>query len=188
MAPLVTIRRMTREDLVAVGLWIREPHVARWFLPETTADAEVERYRRRIDGPLSATTMCTVETVGRPVGWCQWYRWADYPEEGACVGAHREDFGTDYAIGDLTALGCGVGTAMIAAIVTTVRVQHPGAGFVVTPEAENLPSRRVLEKNGFELEDVRPLSSEPHDRPMAVYRLASEKAFRDEGRRGRGAP
>jgi len=47
---------------------------------------------------------------------------------------------------------------------------YPGAGLVVAPEAANRASRRILEKNEFQLVDVRPLASEPHDRPMAVYR------------------
>jgi RimJ/RimL family protein N-acetyltransferase len=39
------------------------------------------------------------------------------------------------------------------------------------PDAGNVASRRVLEKNGFRLVDVRPVASEPTDDPMAIYRL-----------------
>lgn len=165
------IRRMTDEDLPVVDRWLREPHVARWFLSETTAEAEVEKYRRRIEQPLGATTMCTVELGGRPIGWCQWYRWIDYPEEAASVGALEGEVGADYAIGELSDVGHGVGTAMIEALVAHVRCEDPSAGFVVAPEAANVTSRRVLEKNGFLLESVRPVQSEPHRRPMAIYRL-----------------
>jgi RimJ/RimL family protein N-acetyltransferase len=43
---------------------------------------------------------------------------------------------------------------------------------VVEPDAANVASRRVLERNGFELVDVRPLAFELNDHPMAIYRLA----------------
>jgi len=149
--PLVTIRRMTPEDLAAIDHWLRKPHMARWFLPETTADAEMEKYRLRIEDAFSATIMCMVELEGDPIGWCQWYRWEDYPAAAVCIGAHKGDIGADYAIGDPAAIGRGFGTAMIATLVDEVRLHYPRAGPVITPEAENWASRRVLEKN-----EVRP--------------------------------
>ncbi len=45
------------------------------------------------------------------------------------------------------------------------------AGVLTAPEAANAASRRVLEKNGFRLAAVRPIATEPHGRPMAIYRL-----------------
>lgn len=175
MPPIVTLRPMLEEDLATVGSWLEASHVARWFLPETTADAELAKYRRRIEDPLRTTVMCTVELDGEPIGWCQWYCWDDYPEAARCNGASAGEVGADYAIGVVTATGRGVGTAMIGALVFEVRRHHPRAGLVIAPEADNWASRRVLEKNGFALVDVRPLTSEPHRRPMAIYRLPSAR-------------
>lgn len=59
----------------------------------------------------------------------------------------------------------------VAALVRLVRSAHPGAGIVADPEAANVASRRVLEKNGFELLAERPVASEPTGAVMAVYRL-----------------
>ena len=106
-----------------------------------------------------------------PVGWCQWYRWDDYPGEARELGTRPGEVGLDYALGDPRAPGRGLGTAMIAALVREVRRHQPGCGVVVEPEAANAASRRVLERNGFELVDVRPLAFEDGDRPMAIYRL-----------------
>jgi len=169
--PDVSIRPMMMADLSAIDRWLRAPHVARWFLPETTAEAEVEKYRQRIDEPLSATTMCTVELERRPIGWCQWYRWEDYPDDALSIGALRGEVGADYAIGETSATGHGIGTAMIGTLVAEARRHHARAGLVITPEAGNCASRRALEKSGFSLVDVRPLVTEPHDRPVAIYRL-----------------
>ena len=163
---------MVLDDLPAVRRWLREPHVAHWWTPETTAEAEVAKIRRRVEAAGSATTMCSVEVDGRPVGWCQWYGWDDYPDEAAASGARTGEVGADYAIGNRDQIGRGVGTAMIARLVAVVRAHHPGAGLLIAPDAANAPSRRVLEKNGFSLVEVRPIVTEPTTRPMAIYRLA----------------
>jgi RimJ/RimL family protein N-acetyltransferase len=115
--------------------------------------------------------MLTVVADGVPVGWCQWYRWADYPAEAAAVEAQPDEVGLDYAIGDPRAVGRGVGTRMVAALVAEARRQVGDVGVLVIPDAANVASRRVLEKNGFALVAVRPVVTEPSDNPMALYRL-----------------
>ena len=175
VAPLVTLRPMTLVDLTAVEIWLRAPHVARWWTPESTAAEALETLRAHLfeERAESATKLCMVLLAGEAVGWCQWYRWGDYPDEAKAVDARDGEVGADYAIGVPDLLGRGFGTAMIAALVAEVRRHHPGAGLVIAPEAANIPSRRILEKNGFRLESVRALATEPHDRPMAVYRLVA---------------
>ncbi len=163
---------MTEGDLPAIGAWLALPHVARWWTAGTTAEAELAEYRHRVsDGADPATIMLMVLRDDVPVGWCEWYRWADYPAEAAEMGARDGDAGIDYAIGDPECVGRGLGTELIAALVAEVRRQQPGAGIMADPDAANTASRRVLEKNGFELVAVRPVATEPGDTPMAIYRL-----------------
>ena len=57
---------------------------------------------------------------------------------------------------------------------TLVRSARPGCDIVSDPDAENVGSRRVLEKKGFELVAVKTMDSEPSDAPMAIYRLPAE--------------
>jgi aminoglycoside 6'-N-acetyltransferase len=165
------VRPMTGGDLPAVEGWLSLPHVARWWTPETTPAQEAAKYRYRISDPARATTMLIVTLAGEPAGWCQWYRWADYPAEAAAIGAREGEAGIDYAIGEPAQTGHGTGTVMIGVLVAEVRRHLPGTGILATPEAANAASRRVLEKNGFRLVAVRPIATEPHDRPMAIYRL-----------------
>lgn len=174
---------MTEDDLPSIAAWLELPHVARWWTADTTAEAELAEYRQRVSpGPGDsgsadsgsadqATIMLMVLLDDVPVGWCQWYRWDDYPAEATGMSARAGEIGIDYAIGDPCSVGRGVGTELIAALVTEVRREHPGAGVLADPDAANAASRRVLEKNGFELVAVRPVVTEPSDRPMAIYRL-----------------
>jgi RimJ/RimL family protein N-acetyltransferase len=168
---MIGLRPMTHADLPQVEVWLQEPHVARWWTPDTTAGAEVEKYRRRLGGEDDrATVMLIIIEDGEAIGWCQWYRWDRYPDDAEAMGALPGEVGIDYAIGDPGAVGRGLGTEMIAVLVAEVRLHHPGAGVLVDPDAANQASRQVLERNGFELVAVRTVASEPSDHPMAIYR------------------
>ena len=50
--------------------------------------------------------------------------------------------------------------------------RDPLAGVLVGADSENLSSRAVLERNGFNLVAVRHVATEDTDDPIAIYRLA----------------
>jgi aminoglycoside 6'-N-acetyltransferase len=114
--------------------------------------------------------MLMVSENGEEVGWCQWYLWANYPGESQARAVHEGEIGIDYAIGDPAHVGRGLGTRLVAALVEQARSAHPGAGVLVDPEESNVASRRVLEKNGFVLIDVRVIASEEGNPRRALYR------------------
>ncbi len=173
---MIELRPMSIDEVRLVEDWLREPHVARWWLAGTTADAESAEIRSCVEGVTkSATHMLTVLERGQraasPVGWCQWYPYDAYPSEGSAAGARAGECGFDYALGDPGAVGRGLGTQLIRALIAEVRREHPRCGFIVAPDARNLASRRVLELNGFVLVEVRRIETEDTEEPMAIYRL-----------------
>jgi aminoglycoside 6'-N-acetyltransferase len=169
MEGMVVLRPMREADVPLVQAWLGQPHVARWYLSGSTLAVEVQDVRDSLD-PDSATTVLIVEEDSVPIGWCQWYRCDAYPEYAAGVGAQPGDVGIDYAIGEVGALGRGVGTVLVAELLKRVWHDLPGSGIIVDPEAANLASRRELEKNGFGLVDERVVASEPTCELMAIYR------------------
>src|SRR5580700_8312296 len=114
---VVGLRPMTPGDLPLVESWLREPHVATWWCAHEAPEDHLAEYRRGLAGQDRRTTRLTVTEDGVPVGWCQWYRWDDDPSEAEAMGAEPGEVGIDYAIGEPGAVGRGVGTAMIAALV-----------------------------------------------------------------------
>jgi aminoglycoside 6'-N-acetyltransferase len=170
---VLSLRPMKVNDLPAVEGWLCLPHVARWWTPSGTPEQSVAKYRQRITSDSPQTIMLMATWDGASIGWCQWYRWADHPADRTAMDASDSEIGIDYVVGDIAWVGRGTGTMLVAALVDEVRRHHPGAGILTAPDAANIASRRVLEKNGFSLVAVRPVASEPTDAPMAIYRLAA---------------
>lgn len=169
---------MQLDDLELVRKWLVEPRVATWYLTGSTVEKELDDLRRCIAGDEPTHPLLVLER-GRPIGWCQWYLCSHYPDHEAAVGAEGGDVGIDYAIGDPTRIGQGVGTALIAALVAHIRHEYPAAGVTADPEATNVASRRVLEKNGFGLLREGQVESEHSDAVMAIYRLEPPQHISD---------
>ncbi len=158
--------------------WLREPHVACWWLQGTTAEVELEKLRARVAGTRDQAMRLLVirerseqhRDVAVPIGWCQWYPYDAYPAEAKAIGAHAGDCGIDYAIGDPAAVARGLGTQLIANLVDEVHRHHPGCGVIADPDARNVASRRVLERNGFSLTAIRAITPVA-DEAVAIYRL-----------------
>jgi aminoglycoside 6'-N-acetyltransferase len=160
---------MTADDLPLVQAWMARPHVARWWLEASTAAAELDDLRRSVAGAQPTTVLLALEGE-RPVGWVQWYRYRDYAADAPAIGADLDEVGIDYALGEVDAVGRGVGTRLVAAVLARVRSELGPVGFIVDPSAGNPASRRVLENNGFELVDERKVDGVL----VAIYRLAAD--------------
>ena len=62
----LSLRPMTPADLPLVEGWLRLPHVAHWWTPDTTAEEEIAKYRERVRrGGQSRTRMLTVSLDSR---------------------------------------------------------------------------------------------------------------------------
>jgi len=149
--PAVSYRRLTRDDLPLLVAWQAEPHVARWWDGDTsTIESAERRYGPRVDG-IDPTRLWVLEAEGRPVGWVQDYHVSDDPEY-ARLTRMPDAIGLDFAIGESTWVGRGLGTrALWVLIRDVVRAGYPEARTVfAAPDHRNLASLRVLTKVGFQ--------------------------------------
>ena len=146
----VTLRAMGRGDLPDVARWRSSDHVAPWWAAdgEPTLEAVTAQYGPAIDG-MEPTRMWVVEANGRSVGFCQDYRIRDHPDFAALV-PDPEAVGVDYAVGEPSLVGRGVGTAMLWAWLLTARRRYRDVTtYFSAPDHRNAASLRVLAKVGF---------------------------------------
>jgi RimJ/RimL family protein N-acetyltransferase len=169
----LSLRPMVEDDLPLLVSWFRQEHVRRWWRETLDLDHTRAKYLPRLRGERP-TTMITVLEDDVPIGLAQWYRWDDYAEDRDNYRIGPGEVGIDYTIGELTACYRGIGTELVSLLLALLRSRFPpGTAVSVTPEAANLPSCRILQKNGFRLIEVfqsEHLPGRMHEGPTAVYR------------------
>ncbi|HET9168439.1 MAG TPA: GNAT family N-acetyltransferase [Actinospica sp.] len=167
----IAFRPFTRQDLPLLAAWLAAPHVARWWPREDDGIEALDAYYGpAIDGD-DPTKLFLILADDAPVGFCETYLHADNPDWDRTIGL-PDVAGIDYLIGAPERCGHGLGTAAIGAFCELVFGLYPRIdGIASVPQAANPASRRVLEKNGFRLVDVRDVESDdPGDRgPAAIY-------------------
>jgi aminoglycoside 6'-N-acetyltransferase len=161
---MVTFRPLGRSDFGLLERWLREPHVSAWWREPLDRAGLEDKYGRRIDG-LEPTHMFVIEYAGKPVGWIQWYRWADYETHARKLRAAPEDAGVDLAIGDPVMIGLGLGPIVLQSFIREeVFADSSVTGVVCDPELLNVRSRRAFEKAGFHSSDAVVLDGETESR------------------------
>ena len=168
---------MVEADLPLVATWLAEPHLQRWWRDPRASDRVEEKYRPRLEG-AEPTEMFTILWQGAPVGFAQRYLLRDHPsweEALRSTGlAFGEAAGIDYAIGDAELTGHGIGSLVVSSFSRALLADRPEVEeIVVTPQADNAASCRVLEKAGYERRWTGTLDSDdPADSgPAALYVL-----------------
>lgn len=166
------LRAMTAADLPLMCRWLGAAHVHRWW-HDSAEPADVSaRYLPDIAGTEPSHPLIAEVPAG-PIGFGQWYRWADYPDYGGQLDAGPDEAGLDYLIGEREYCGRGLGTRLVAELISHLRRQdHTVDGVVVDPEATNTASRRVLEKNGLRLVAIKQVIDPDAvaTGPSAIYR------------------
>ncbi|MGD0435388.1 MAG: GNAT family N-acetyltransferase [Bryobacteraceae bacterium] len=160
MQALISFRALRRSDFPVLQEWLSAPHVdAWWHEPLDLAGVEA-KYGPRVDG-VEPTHVFVIEHDGRPVGWIQWYRWADYPEHALQLGAELASGGIDLAIGELAMTGLGLGSVAIREFLRQIVFAEPSVVAVIAdPEEGNVRSLRVFEKAGFRVTNTVRLAGE----------------------------
>ena len=162
--------------------WLEEPRVKRWWNHENADEALERDFGRSLDGD-DETEVFVVEVAGTPIGLIQRYRIDSEPEylealRSVCtVPAAAPSI--DYLIGDPTARGRGVGSAMISAFVADSWAAMPGSNEVLVPVAAgNAASWRALERAGFVRIATGPLTPDnpidPPDHHVYLLRRADD--------------
>jgi RimJ/RimL family protein N-acetyltransferase len=91
-----------------------------------------------------------VELEQEAFGLIQWYRWADYPEHAAQLGAGPDSAGIDLAIGNPQLVGRGLGSALVRRFLDRfVFTDSSIHSCIADPETANQRSLRAFDRAGF---------------------------------------
>jgi aminoglycoside 6'-N-acetyltransferase len=151
----LTIRRLrdSRRDYALLRRWLAEPTVRAWWDPDrplVTYQSVVDEYREFATG-VSPTTGCIISVAAQPIGYMQFYRWADSPDDLSALGLTLPDtaWGLDLFIGDPARVGRGYGKRAVTLLCSYLAADR-GAGEVVLITAKaNRRAQHVYSSVGF---------------------------------------
>jgi aminoglycoside 6'-N-acetyltransferase len=146
----IEFRALAEDDLPQVFMWLRKPHVSKWYAaaPDTYAEVAAKYGPRTQEG--NAVRAFIVAVDARDVGYIQAYAIEDFPEYAGDIGAERGVAGIDVFLGDEGAVGRGIGSQVIRRFVDAVVFRGDGAlACVAGPTEGNLAAVRAFEKAGF---------------------------------------
>jgi RimJ/RimL family protein N-acetyltransferase len=154
---MIEFREITEADVAQLQVWLRRPHVAKWWPDEDATTYLAQPHEHFL-----------IVLDGRPVGMIQTYRVADYPEWQEVVGDDPDLAGVDIFIGEEDLTGVGVGPLALTAFANEVVFADPSVvACVATVDEDNGRSWRAFEKAGFRrVRDV-----EENGRPHRLMRL-----------------
>jgi RimJ/RimL family protein N-acetyltransferase len=159
----IEFRALAEDDLPQVFMWLRKPHVAKWYAAAPDTFAEVAaKYGPRTEAG-NAVRAFIVVVDGRDAGYIQAYAIEDFPEYAGDIGAERGVEGIDVFLGEEALLGRGIGSQTIRRFVDEVVFRGDGAlACVAGPNEGNQASIRAFEKAGFrQWKVVKPGGGEP---------------------------
>jgi aminoglycoside 6'-N-acetyltransferase len=143
----LAFRPMTANELPLVAGWLEREHVQRWW--PTPAEGVAAHYGPALAGH-EPTDLYLILLDARPVGLFETYLVSDHPDYELLVRVGPGVAGVDILIGELDAVGRGVGPAALRAFAREV-VFADGAvtACVAGVDVENRRSLRAFEKAGF---------------------------------------
>jgi RimJ/RimL family protein N-acetyltransferase len=166
-------RPIAETDLPLLERWLGRVHVQEWWRDPSAPEHVAEKYRPCIRG-TEKTDVFIMTSDDTAIGMIQSYRIEDHPGWAAAIRPSGLHFpaaaGIDYLLGEPNLIGRGIGTAAIGAFTQLVFDRYTDVDcIVVTPQAANHRSCRVLEKNGYTCEWIGHLdSNDPGDRDTAA--------------------
>ena len=144
------------DDFALIMRWRAMPHVHEWWDPDDPAPDmdEVLRHYRPTTDPQYPTSGCVIELDGRPVGYLQFYRWADWIHDssthvGAEIPLEDDPWGLDIYIGEPDLVGRGLGSRAVALACRHLSEGRGVRTVMLTTEVGNLRAQAAYERAGF---------------------------------------
>jgi aminoglycoside 6'-N-acetyltransferase len=140
-------------DFESMRRWLNDPQVMEFvhgrdrpFSKEQVLEKYGPRVRRE-----TPTTACFIVHEGRSIGYTQFYRWVDWPQDMERMGLVRDDraYGVDIWIGEPGRWGKGLGTRAVSALIGYLFQERGATTIALSTFSWNERAIRCYENSGF---------------------------------------
>ncbi len=133
-------------DIDLLHKWLNAPHVAEWFDGAVSLEAVQRKYIEKIRSDWQQAFI--VYQADIPFGYVQSYR-ASRAGPGWWPDVDEQTVGIDQFIGELSFLGCGMGTLMVREFSSWLLAQPTVSRVIADPDLNNEGAIRCYRKAGF---------------------------------------
>jgi lysine N-acyltransferase len=135
-------------DASAIAVWMRQPHIWRWWQQDWTVERWVEALEEQAAGEHSIPCMTALD--GEDLAYVELYR-VRHDRLAEYYACEEHDWGVHIAIGDTTRVGRGIGRRLLRSLADALLRADPRCDRVVAePDVANTPSVRAFAAAGFE--------------------------------------
>lgn len=146
----ISLRPASESDFSIIETWLHKEYIKKWYGEPEEWLAEI----RNDSGEFSWLNHYIVEHENLSIGFCQYYDCAKTPEGFEWENEPQGTFAIDYLIGEEQYLKKGLGSVIIQKLCQLISSNENPVQFVADPVPENADSIKLLEKNGFTLDQT----------------------------------
>jgi len=146
----VNIREYGSCDISIVEVWLNKDYITKWFgEPKQWLD-EIQN----VSGEFGWINHFILEYDGTPFGFCQYYECSKTPKGFEWDNEPPGTFGIDFLIGEEDFLNKGLGSIIIRKLIDLIVKKENPVQILADPDKENAISIKLLEVNGFALDEA----------------------------------
>jgi len=146
----IFIRKFDNADMPLIKSWLNKDYIKKWYGEPQEWLVEIKNVR----GEYDWLNHFIVEYDGVSLGFCQYYDCSKTPKGFEWDNEPLGTFAIDYLIGEEQFLNKGLGRVIIQKLIELIIAKETPKQIIADPVKENLISIKLLERNGFVLDEV----------------------------------
>ena len=146
----IVLRQVTASDMPIIEMWLNKEYIRQWYGEPKEWIDEINN----VNGEFSWLNHYIAAYENSPFGFCQYYDCSKTPEGFDWDNEPLGTFAIDYMIGEEALLGKGLGSVIIQKLIELIAQKEDPVQIIADPVKENIKSIKLLEKNGFALDNT----------------------------------
>ncbi|SHN70102.1 GNAT family N-acetyltransferase [Desulfovibrio litoralis] len=146
----VFILKVDNNEIPTIEVWLKKEHIKKWYGDPQEWLEEI----KDISGEYGWLNHYIIQYENIPIGFCQYYDCSKTPKGFEWDNEPPGTFAIDYFIGEVQFLNKGLGSVIIQKLNDLIISKENPKQIIADPVKENLISIKLLEKNGFTLDEL----------------------------------